>query len=238
MGCSSSVPAKTEASAAPPAPKDPDATTKPGPKPNPVPEPAHAPAPSPPQATRPQPKEEKKDVPPASTTVAKTEPAEPKAAPKEAPLQAPAAPEPVSVPEEPKEPPADPELAAKVAAALQPLQPPECALLEEDGSGWDLSPILAWISDTSKKSRLCWLTRHRGDFASSLSSALVKHAAAPGAGFNLLHHYVRHNNVRTKDPILAIRSLAFQLFNAFPATLSAAYTEPCTASELDAALVQ
>ena len=181
--------------------------------------------------------EEKKEA-PASVPAPEPPPA---AAPKEeAPAPAPKADPPAaapSVPDEPKEPPADPELAAKVEAALLPLKTPECALLtEDDQSGWDLNPILQWISDKDKKSRLCWLTRHRGDFASSLSAALVKHAASPGAAFHLLHHFVRHNNVRTKDPILAVRTLASQLFHSFPVTLSGAYTDPMNVPELDAAI--
>eukprot|EP00951_Prasinocladus_malaysianus_P020886 scaffold171910_cov33-Prasinocladus_malaysianus.AAC.1 len=113
---------------------------------------------------------------------------------------------------------------ARVSALLPPLQDDTEVLKASEGIEVDAGPVLQWIADKDRESRMCWLTGRPGQSTLAVCAEVIRKSKQPASGFKLLHHFVRLNDVRRQDPIGAVRALAFQLFEAFPYELEEDYT--------------
>ena len=115
---------------------------------------------------------------------------------------------------------ADPEVSAKVSALLRPLAAPGAAFSDSaEGSSWDLKELQQWIGGGGID-RLCWVAGEPGERPCELAAELLKQGTWAGA---LLHHHVRRGDALSQDPIAILRTLAMQLYLAFPSKLSPPY---------------
>ncbi|KAK3267859.1 hypothetical protein CYMTET_23612 [Cymbomonas tetramitiformis] len=109
---------------------------------------------------------------------------------------------------------------------LRPLFFEEDMRMMEEGEGaLELEAMDAWLEGpTWGAGRTLWIEGAAGGGKSTVSSAIVRrHRLREEAGesppYAVLHLFVKHNDLRKQDPMAAVRTLAHQLFMAFPGEL-------------------
>eukprot|EP00873_Tetraselmis_striata_P006715 jgi/Tetstr1/426979/TSEL_017192.t1 len=102
-----------------------------------------------------------------------------------------------------------------------------------------LRPIYEWLLDQTETQTSCfsnffscaetgiqkrtlWLQGTGGAGKSTVSTALINN---PPAGWIVLHHFLKHNDRRKQDPMRCIRTLAYQLYRAFPEKVGAFFAK-------------
>eukprot|EP00873_Tetraselmis_striata_P033726 jgi/Tetstr1/453990/TSEL_040909.t1 len=85
----------------------------------------------------------------------------------------------------------------------------------------DLEPILNWLTAEKAKQTL-WLQGTGGAGKSTVSTALINN---PPVGYTVLHHFLKHNDRRKQDPLRCVRTMAYQLYRAFPEEVGAYFAQ-------------
>eukprot|EP00854_Cymbomonas_tetramitiformis_P002842 gene2842-3640_t len=97
-------------------------------------------------------------------------------------------------------------------------------LLQEGEDTLELGLLDTWLEDPGRAGKTLWIQGVAGGGKSTVSSAIIRRHCAEGQEGRappcaLLHLFVKHNDLRKQSPIRAVRTLAHQLFMAFPALL-------------------